>query len=86
MSFDFELTSEEVDEFFKDVGSRFNQALPISLSFGRKGAPSFRVRKQGQAQKLLAAKGTEIAQFVALPFVRAVACPRSSAACSIESC
>jgi putative ATP-dependent endonuclease of OLD family len=65
MSFDFELTAEEVAEFYREVGSRFNDTLPLSLSFGRTGAPSFRIRKQGQAQKILASKGPEIAQFVA---------------------
>jgi putative ATP-dependent endonuclease of the OLD family len=64
LNFDFELTPEEVDEFYKEVGSRFNDSLPISLTFGRTGSPSFRVRKQGKAQQLLSTKRLEIAKFV----------------------
>lgn len=65
MNFDFELTPTEVEEFYDEVGSRFNEALPISLSWGRTGRPSFRVRKRGPAQKSLSEKRVAIAQFVA---------------------
>lgn len=65
LSFDFELTTEEVDEFQEEVGSRFNEILPISLSFGRSSRPSFKVRKQGPSQRTLLEKKDEIARFVA---------------------
>lgn len=64
MHFDFQLTSEEVAEFYDEVGNRLNGALPITLSFGRKGTPVFGVRKQGHG-KVLTAKRAEIADFVA---------------------
>lgn len=65
MNFDFELTPEEVEEFHKEVGSRFNEALPISLTFGSTGRSSFRVRKRGPSQEALSKKRAAIAQFVA---------------------
>ncbi len=65
LNFDFELSPDEVEEFYVEVGSKFNESLPISLSFGRTGAPIFRVRKQGKAQQLLTKKRLEIAKFVA---------------------
>jgi energy-coupling factor transporter ATP-binding protein EcfA2 len=65
MNFDFELTPEEVEEFHKEVGSRFNEALPISLTFGSSGRSSFRVRKRGPSQQALSKKRSAIAQFVA---------------------
>jgi putative ATP-dependent endonuclease of OLD family len=65
MNFDFELTPAEVEEFFDEVGSRFNDALPISLSWGATGRPRFQVRKRGPAQKSLSEKREAIAQFVA---------------------
>lgn len=65
MNFDFELTPEEVEEFHKEVGSRFNEALPISLTFGATGRSSFRVRKRGPSQQALSKKRSAIAQFVA---------------------
>lgn len=65
LSFDFELTPEEVEDFHETVGSRLNEVLPISLSFGQKLRPIFKVRKQGPSQKALFAKKDEIADFVA---------------------
>jgi putative ATP-dependent endonuclease of OLD family len=65
MNFDFELTPVEVEEFHKEVGSRFNEALPISLTFGSTGRSKFRVRKRGPSQKALSEKRSAIAQFVA---------------------
>lgn len=76
MNFDFELTPAEIDEFHSEVGSRFNEALPISLSFGSSGRSSFRVRKRGPSQRALSEKRSAIAQFVAsrvqLQFVPAI--------------
>ncbi len=65
LSFDFELTPEEVAEFHRTVGSKFNELLPISLTFGQKPRPIFKVRKQGPSQKALLEKRDEIAEFVA---------------------
>jgi predicted ATPase len=65
MNFDFELTPKEVEEFYSEVGSRFNEALPISLSWGASGRPRFQVRKRGPAQKALSEKREAIARFVA---------------------
>ena len=64
MRFDFQLTEEEVAEFYKEVGNRLNEALPITLVFGRSGTPQFRIRKPRHAEAL-SAKRREIAQFVA---------------------
>jgi putative ATP-dependent endonuclease of the OLD family len=64
MRFDFQLTEDEVAEFYDEVGSRLNVALPITLVFGRSGAPVFRVRKRRHAEAL-SKKRVEIARFVA---------------------
>jgi energy-coupling factor transporter ATP-binding protein EcfA2 len=65
LSFDFELTPEEVEDFRRTVGSKFNELLPISLTFGQKLRPIFKVRKQGPSQKALREKRDEIADFLA---------------------
>jgi predicted ATPase len=65
LSFDFELTPSEMEEFHRVVGSRFNEVLPISLIFASGSEPQFKVRKQGRSQKALARKRIEIARFVA---------------------
>jgi putative ATP-dependent endonuclease of OLD family len=64
MRLDFQLTEDEVAEFYEEVGNRLNEALPISLVFGRAGPPQFRVRKPRHAEAL-SAKRKEIAEFVA---------------------
>ena len=75
MHFDFRLTEEEINEFHKAVGSRLNGALPITLTFGRAGRPSFAVRKPRHAAALTA-KRPEIAEFLAdrveVQYVRAI--------------
>lgn len=63
MRFDFQLTPEENEAFHAEVGSKLNTALPISISFGRTGAPQFTVRKPRHGAAL-SAKRDEIAKFI----------------------
>lgn len=60
---EFELTTKEIDEFWKEVGSSINGILPIRISLGT-GAPSFTVRKKGPGAKALSAKASRIATFI----------------------
>ena len=62
MRFDFQLTPEEVEDFYTAVKSKLNGVLPIQLTFGG-GRPTFSIRKQKHSA-VLSAKRTEIAQFV----------------------
>lgn len=66
MDFDFALTSDEIDDFYGEVGSRLNGILPLRLSFGG-NRPAFSVRKQRHS-RALSAKREEIAGFVAHAF------------------
>lgn len=61
---EFRLTGQEVDEFYKEVGSNLNGTLPIQLSLGRK-EPGFRVIKRGPGGPALSKKAEKIANFVA---------------------
>jgi hypothetical protein len=63
MDFDFRLSDEEIEEFYREVGNRLNGALPLRLEFGA-DRTVFSVRKQRHS-KALSAKRVEIAQFVA---------------------
>ena len=63
MRFDFQLTPEENEEFYAEVGSKLNTALPISISFGRTGSPQFTVRKPRHGAAL-SAKRDDIARFI----------------------
>lgn len=60
---EFELTEAEVEEFFDEVKSSLNGALPIQLSLG-KADPSFKVVKKGPGGPALSKKDDQIAQFV----------------------
>ncbi len=61
---EFELTSTEIAEFIKEVGSSLNGTLPIQLSMGLK-PPGFKVVKKGPGGKTLSRKANAIAGFVA---------------------
>jgi putative ATP-dependent endonuclease of OLD family len=60
---EFELTSDEIDEFYDEVKSSLNGSLPIQLSLGKKD-PSFKVVKKGPGGPALSKKDDLIAQFV----------------------
>lgn len=60
---EFELTSDEIDEFYDEVKSSLNGSLPIQLSLG-KGDPIFKVVKRGKGGPALSKKQDSIAQFV----------------------
>ena len=63
MDFDFRLSDEEIEDFYREVGNRLNGALPLRLEFGAERAV-FSVRKQRHS-KALSAKRVEIAEFMA---------------------
>src|SRR5262245_27059741 len=60
---EFELTDDEIDQFFDEVKSSLNGSLPIQLSLG-KVDPSFKVVKKGPGGPALSKKDDLIAQFV----------------------
>jgi putative ATP-dependent endonuclease of OLD family len=60
---EFELTSNEIDEFFDEVKSSLNGSLPIQLSLG-KADPSFKVVKKGPGGPALSKKDELIAQYI----------------------
>lgn len=57
---EFRLTGQEVDEFYKEIGSNLTGTLPIQLSLGRK-EPGFRVIKRGPGGPALSRKAEKIA-------------------------
>jgi putative ATP-dependent endonuclease of the OLD family len=59
----FELSPQEVNDFVQAVGSKNNGNLGIEIGIG-KSDPTFRVLKQGKAQKNLNKKESQIAEFI----------------------
>jgi AAA domain, putative AbiEii toxin, Type IV TA system len=62
--FEFELTSEEIEDFRHQVKSSLNGLLPIRLTLDRERI-EFEVRKRGPGAKTLTAKRNQIAHFLA---------------------
>jgi putative ATP-dependent endonuclease of the OLD family len=60
---DFQLTSDEIDDFYQEVKSHLNGTLPIQLTLG-KGEPGFKVMKKGPGGPALSKKAEAIAQFI----------------------
>jgi energy-coupling factor transporter ATP-binding protein EcfA2 len=72
---EFALTPEEIEEFWKEVGSRLNGTLPIQLTLGKDTA-TFKVTKRGPGASTLSQKALPIAQFIEkrldVEYIRAV--------------
>ncbi|MHC4183866.1 MAG: ATP-dependent nuclease, partial [Planctomycetota bacterium] len=60
---EFELTTEEIGEFKKEVKSNLSGTLPIQLSIGKEG-PNFKIKKRGPGAQALTKKADEIAVFI----------------------
>lgn len=61
---EFELDSNETQDFKKKIGALINGFLTISISIGKDDSPKFRVVKSGKNTTDLAAKSTNIADFI----------------------
>lgn len=61
---EFQLTSQEVAEFAKEVGNNLNGTLVVQLSLGKQ-SPGFKVLKRGPGGPALSKKAEKIASFVA---------------------
>jgi putative ATP-dependent endonuclease of the OLD family len=62
---EYELTSQEVDDFRTVIGSRLNGTLPLRMAIGTKAIPTVTVHKKGPGGKALSKKAPKIAEFVA---------------------
>jgi len=61
---DFNLASDENEDFWHEVGSRLNGTLPIQITMGAAGVFEFKVPKQGPGGAALSKKVDEIGLFV----------------------
>ena len=81
ITLEFDLSSEELVEFQKSVGSKLNGTLPIQFFFGNL-REEITIPKQGPGQKTLTSKVNRIADFVAarleLQYIPAVRTAESS--------
>lgn len=67
ITLEFELLSDENNEFYTSIGSRLNGTLPISFSFDE-DKDEVTIPKQGRGQKILNTKANKIAEFIAAKF------------------
>lgn len=65
LKLEFELSSEEIDEFRSEIGSNLNGLLPLEIRVGKDEEPQVKVVKQGPGAAALAARSGRIAKFVA---------------------
>lgn len=84
---DFKLTSQEIDEFWNEIGSSLNGTLPVKITIGP-SETTFAVTKKGRGARTLTAKASKIGTFIAkrldlqhIPAVR----PASRAMSVVES-
>ncbi len=62
---EFEMTDNEVDEFYAKTNSKINTILPIEVRFDDKNTVEFSVRKQGKAKAVLDKKIGDIVEYLA---------------------
>jgi putative ATP-dependent endonuclease of OLD family len=61
---EFRLTSQEIDEFWNEIGSSLNGTLPVKITIGPTET-TFSVSKKGRGAKALTAKASKIGTFIA---------------------
>jgi predicted ATP-dependent endonuclease of OLD family len=62
---EFELSSTELVEFKKEIGSNLNGTLPLEIRIGKENKPILKVTKKGAGYKNLNSKSGKIAYFIA---------------------
>jgi len=65
LNLEFQLTEDELNEFYDEIKSNLNGLLPLEIQLGKDNEPKFRVVKSGKGAKSLTQKSERIAQFIA---------------------
>ena len=65
LNLEFQLTEDELNEFYSEIKSNLNGLLPLEIMLGKDNEPQFRVVKSGKGAKSLTQKSERIAQFIA---------------------
>lgn len=62
---EFKLSNEEIESFYKNIGSHLNGSLPIQIRIDSENRPKIRVIKRGKGSKPLNDKSKKIALYIA---------------------